>query len=186
MRRAGLLRSALLLAAAAYSSTSGVAEGNIIAVIITAHIAQSSTTCGVSQVLVIIHADAPRMVPYMSRAITAIHAHAASGMTTSTTTMTMRSCRSAASRRVGAAAPFGLPFTILSGCRMVSDTGGMHTCRCLTPSDTGHQTPGNAWRRCLTPSDTGQPHTGECVPRVSDTIRHRTAATPVNDEDCRA
>jgi len=56
----------------------GMAVGSIIAVIITAHIAQSKRMRGQSQTVVIIHADAPSIVPYMSRAITRIHAHEAS------------------------------------------------------------------------------------------------------------
>src|SRR5687767_10156031 len=55
------------------SRTMGVAEGSIIAVIITAHMAHSSTRCGASQTGVIIQALAPVIGPYMSRAMTTIH-----------------------------------------------------------------------------------------------------------------
>src|SRR5688572_4720025 len=52
----------------------GVAEGSIMAAIITAHIAHNSSKCGPSQTVRIIHADGPVIGPYMSRAIGTIHA----------------------------------------------------------------------------------------------------------------
>src|SRR5204862_525776 len=63
----------------------------------TAHIAQSSSRCGASQVAVIIHADDPSIVPYMSCAISAIQIQQAAGMTTSRVVVTSRSCFKAAS-----------------------------------------------------------------------------------------
>ena len=50
----------------------GPADGSIIPVIMTAHIAHSSARCGASHRGVIIQALAPVMGPYMSRAITTI------------------------------------------------------------------------------------------------------------------
>src|SRR5688572_7686656 len=47
--------------------------------IIAAHIAHNRSSRGASQVAVIIHADAPVMGPYMSRAIATTHAQHASG-----------------------------------------------------------------------------------------------------------
>ena len=79
---------------------SGAAVGSIIAVIITAHIAQSSTMRGQPHVVLIIQADAPCMLPYMSWAITAIHVHAASANTMSTTKGTRCSRSSAVSSSV--------------------------------------------------------------------------------------
>ena len=63
-----------------------MAEGSIIPAIIAAHIAQSSTSRGVSHVTVIIHADAPDMGPYMSRAIAITQIQQTSGRPTSRTT----------------------------------------------------------------------------------------------------
>jgi hypothetical protein len=57
----------------------GVADGSIMPVIITAHIAQSSSRCGASHCGVIIQALAPVIGPYMSRAITTIHDQHTSG-----------------------------------------------------------------------------------------------------------
>ena len=57
----------------------GVADGSIIPVIITAHIAHNRTRCGGSQTSVIIQALAPVIGPYMSRDNTTIHAHETSG-----------------------------------------------------------------------------------------------------------
>jgi hypothetical protein len=54
--------------------------------IITAHIAQSSSKCGKSQVGVIIQADAPDIEPYMSRDMTTIHSHETSGTATRSST----------------------------------------------------------------------------------------------------
>jgi hypothetical protein len=73
-----------------------VAVGSIIAVIITAHIAQSISTCTASHSAVIIQAEGPSIVPYMSRAISAIHVHAASVTAMRTIAMTARSWRSTA------------------------------------------------------------------------------------------
>ena len=70
------------------------------AVIITAHIAQSSSSRGRSHVGDIIQALAPVMGPYMSRAIATIHIHAAMGNKTTSTTSAARSCRKADSRIV--------------------------------------------------------------------------------------
>src|SRR5437016_1557326 len=67
------------------SSIIGVADGSIIAVIMTAHIAQSSNRCGASHCGVIVHALAPDIGPYMSRAITTIQAQHTSGTTISET-----------------------------------------------------------------------------------------------------
>ena len=53
--------------------------GSIMPVIITAHIAHSSARCGASHCGVIIHALAPVIGPYMSRAITTIHDQHTSG-----------------------------------------------------------------------------------------------------------
>jgi hypothetical protein len=60
-------------------SRRGEADGSIMAVIITAHIAQRSQTWRRSQSVVIIHALAPVIGPYMSRAITTIHAQQTAG-----------------------------------------------------------------------------------------------------------
>src|SRR5262245_16840401 len=79
----------------------GEADGSIMAVIMTAHIAQSSNKCGASQLAVIIHALAPVIGPYISRAITTIHVHDTSGIRTSRATRGVRSYRNADSRIVG-------------------------------------------------------------------------------------
>ena len=55
------------------------------AVIITAHIATSSRTCGQFHAAVIIQAAAPFIGPYMSRAISTIQSHAAMGTAPRTT-----------------------------------------------------------------------------------------------------
>ena len=78
----------------------GEADGSIIPVIMTAHIAQSSSKCGISHRAVIIHALAPVIGPYMSRAITTIQIHETSGSSTSSTTTGVRSYRKADSRIV--------------------------------------------------------------------------------------
>ena len=77
------------------------ADGSIMAVIMTAHIAQSSSKCGTSHSAVIIHALAPVIGPYISRAIMAIHIHDTSGVRTSSTSTGLRSYRNADSRIVG-------------------------------------------------------------------------------------
>ena len=79
----------------------GEADGSIMPVIMTAHIAQSSSKCGASHRAVIIHALAPVIGPYMSRAITTIHIHDTSGVRTSSTSTGLRSYRNADSRIVG-------------------------------------------------------------------------------------
>ena len=57
----------------------GEADGSIMAAIMTAHIAHSSSRCGTSHIAVIIQALAPVIGPYMSRAITTIHIQETSG-----------------------------------------------------------------------------------------------------------
>jgi hypothetical protein len=57
-----------------YISSIGDADGSIMPAIITAHIIQSSSTWRRSHRRVIIHALAPVIGPYMSRAMTTIHA----------------------------------------------------------------------------------------------------------------
>ena len=78
----------------------GEADGSIIAVIITAHIAQSRSRCETSQRGVIIHALAPVIGPYMSRAITTIQSQEAAGSSTSSSRIGVRLYCSADSRRV--------------------------------------------------------------------------------------
>ena len=79
----------------------GEADGSIIPVIMTAHIAQSSSKCGTSHRAVIIHPLAPVIGPYMSRAIMTIHIHETSGSRISSTIAGVRSDRNADSRIVG-------------------------------------------------------------------------------------
>src|SRR5687767_4373490 len=80
--------------------SNGVIVGSIMPAIIAAHIAHSSSSRGASQVTVIIHADAPVIGPYMSRAMATTHAQQASG-TTATRTMSVSDGRpSAASTTV--------------------------------------------------------------------------------------
>jgi hypothetical protein len=74
----------------------GPADGSIIPVIMTAHIAHSSARCGASHRGVIIQALAPVMGPYKSRAITTIHDQQTSGSRTSRRMTGVRSCRRAA------------------------------------------------------------------------------------------
>ena len=64
--------------------SNGAAVGSIMPAIIAAHIAQSSRRRGASHVTVIIHADAPVMGPYMSRAIAATQIQQSRGRTTRT------------------------------------------------------------------------------------------------------
>src|SRR3989440_8210721 len=66
-------------------------------IIITIHIADSSSTCLVSHTRVIIHAEGPDIAPYMSRAIGTIHAKQRTGIATSAATRMRRSCRTIAS-----------------------------------------------------------------------------------------
>src|SRR5262249_51955146 len=94
------------------SSSVGEADGSIIPVIITAHIAQSRSECSKSHRAVIIHALAPVIGPYMSRAITTIHTHETSDSRTSSTTTGMRSCRNADSRIVSGRSPGAAEFAI--------------------------------------------------------------------------
>src|SRR3982750_4201543 len=71
------------------------------AAIITAHIAQSRKTWPPSQWSVIIHALAPVIGPYMSRAIATIHDQQTIGTRIRRTRSDVRSCPSASSRHVG-------------------------------------------------------------------------------------
>ena len=71
---------------APYKTSMGEADGSIIPVIMTAHIAQRSSKCGAFHRGVIIHALAPVIGPYMSRAITMIHIHDTNGARTNSTT----------------------------------------------------------------------------------------------------
>src|SRR5688572_4970661 len=74
--------------------------GSIMPAIMAAHIAHNSTSRGASHVTVIIHADAPVIGPYMSRAMATTHAQQASGRMTMRT-MSVRDGRpSAASMAV--------------------------------------------------------------------------------------
>src|SRR5262245_48702398 len=100
MRRAAV-RPADFRAVAPYISRVGIADGSIMPVIMTAHIAQSSSTCVRSHLGVIIQALAPVIGPYMSRAITTIHAHDASGSNTSSSANGRRLDRIAPSSSVG-------------------------------------------------------------------------------------
>ena len=79
----------------------GEADGSIMAIIMTAHIAQSSSRYGAFHRAVIIHALAPVIGPYMSRAIATIHIHETTGSSTSSTTVGVRSFRNADSKIVG-------------------------------------------------------------------------------------
>src|SRR5687768_4283174 len=88
-------------AAPPYRSSNGVADGSIIPAIITAHIAQSSSRCGPSHTIVIIHFDAPDIGPYISAASTTTQVHASNGRAIRTTASAARSWRRAASIRVG-------------------------------------------------------------------------------------
>src|SRR4030095_13374339 len=88
-----------------YRSSIGDADGSIMPVIITAHIAQSRSKCDTSHRGVIIHALAPGIGPYMSRAITTIHTHDTSGSRSRSTTTGVRSYRNADSRIVGGRSP---------------------------------------------------------------------------------
>jgi hypothetical protein len=67
------------------------ADGSIIPIIITDHIARSIAVCGVSQTVVIIQAEGPVMAPYISGAIGTIHAQQRSVMATSAATRISRS-----------------------------------------------------------------------------------------------
>ena len=86
---------------ALYSRTNGEADGSIMPVIITIHIAQSSIRCGTSQFAVIIQALAPIIEPYMSRAITTIHIQQPKGSRIKSTAAAVRSYRNACSTIVG-------------------------------------------------------------------------------------
>ena len=79
----------------------GEADGSIMPVIMTAHIAQSSSKCGACHRVVIIHALAPVIEPYMSRAITTMQIHDTSGTRTSSTTTGLRCHCNANSKFVG-------------------------------------------------------------------------------------
>src|SRR4051794_17845777 len=65
--------SSLRRTTAMYSISIGAALGSIMAIIITAHIANSRSRCRASQVDVIDHADAPVIGPYMSALMARIH-----------------------------------------------------------------------------------------------------------------
>ena len=78
----------------------------------TAYIAQSNCRCGTSHTAVIIHALAPVMGPYMSRAITTIHIQEISGTRTSSITAGVRSYRNADSRIVGGCSSRAAGWTI--------------------------------------------------------------------------
>ena len=79
----------------------GVMVGSIMPAIIAAHIAHSSNTCGASHCEVIIHALAPVIDPYMSRAMTITQVQHASGSPMSSAAAAQRSARSADSSSVG-------------------------------------------------------------------------------------
>src|SRR5262245_27031005 len=70
------------------------------AVIITDHIAHSRSRCGASQRAVIIHALAPVIGPYMSRAITTTHSQADTAVRARIDTSAARPSRRACSTRV--------------------------------------------------------------------------------------
>lgn len=84
MRAAGWRRPSRFRMARAYSMSNGAALGSIMPAIMAAHIAQSSTRRGPSQVTVIIHAEAPDMGPYMSRAMAMTQIQQAAGSTITT------------------------------------------------------------------------------------------------------
>src|SRR5262245_46669527 len=77
-----------------------MADGSIMPIIMTAHIAQSSARCLASQTAVIIQALAPVIGPYMSRAITTIHIQETSSTAIRSTRAGVRSKRRADSRIV--------------------------------------------------------------------------------------
>src|SRR5262245_34000484 len=95
-----------------YRSSVGEADGSIMPVIMTAHIAQSRSKCEKSHCAVIIHALAPVMGPYMSSAITTIHTHDNTGSRTSGTITIQRASRNAASRTVGGCPPGATEFSM--------------------------------------------------------------------------
>src|SRR5688572_16871216 len=80
--------------------------------IMTAHIAQRSARCRTSQTGVIIHALAPVIGPYMSRANTTIHIQETSGRTISNTRVGVRWYRNADSITVSGRASGALRSTI--------------------------------------------------------------------------
>src|SRR3990172_354067 len=90
----------------------GVADGSIIPAIIAAHMAQSTIRRGASHTGVIIHAAAPVMAPYMSRAIAITHIQHANGTMTSTRTSVRRLFRKAVSTSVGLMADRRIPVTL--------------------------------------------------------------------------
>src|SRR5262245_25823121 len=85
---------------APYKRSKGEADGSIMPVIMTAHMAQSSGKRDASHPKFIIHALTLVIGPYMSRAMTAIHSHETSDATTTRTTTGVRSRRNADSRTV--------------------------------------------------------------------------------------
>src|SRR5262245_13128393 len=87
--------------AAPYSKIVGAADGSIMAVIMTAHIAHSRNRCGASQLVVIIQRPAPVIGPYMSRAMTTIQVQQTTRTANSGMATASRSDWSAASISVG-------------------------------------------------------------------------------------
>src|SRR5688500_5889128 len=83
----------------------GEADGSIIAAIMTAHNAHSSSRWGTSQIAVIIQALAPVIGPYMSLAITTILIQETTGSNTSSSSNEVRSYRNADSSLVSGRSP---------------------------------------------------------------------------------
>ena len=109
----------------------GVADGSIMPNIMTAHIAHRSARCGTSQTAVIIHALAPVMGPYMSRAITEIQIQETSGNTISNTTAGVRLYRNADSITVGGGAFWPIVSTIDGSRGRVGGGAKSETRNCL-------------------------------------------------------
>ena len=78
----------------------GAADGSIMPSIIAVHMAKSSARCAAFHEGVIIHAEAPVMSPYMSRAIGTIHAQQAPATSSSEPSTSQRSYVTARSREV--------------------------------------------------------------------------------------
>src|SRR5688572_15314545 len=100
MRVDGLRMPWRVRVARANSSNVGASVGSIMPAIIAAHIAHSRSSRGASQVTVIIHAEAPVIGPYMSRAMATTHAQHASGRMATRTTSVSDGRPSAASMTV--------------------------------------------------------------------------------------
>ena len=99
----------------------GEADGSIMAIIMTAHIAQSSSKYDKSHRAVIIQTLAPVIGPYMSRAMTMIHIHEISGSRTSSTMTGVRSYDRADSSIVRGRSPGAAGSTIgdsMSECHL--------------------------------------------------------------------